>query len=478
VATAKRVLSLTVNPPPKAALWVTDGGDDLVHSFPLTAAGNAPPSATIGGALTRVNLAGGIVVDKTGAVYVANVGTPSITVYAPGAKGNVAPVRTIFGSLTGLAEPTGITLDSAGLLYVPNQTANTITVYAAGANGNVAPAQTISGFDTELNQPMGVTVDSVGHIWVANAAGNLLTEYAPGATGDAVPVGIFRGLSTMLNDPVALAQDASGRVLAANRLGESVAAFTPAPPFGNTAPAFTISGGQSQLSYPRGLDVDNADNLYVTNQFGGVNVYAPNSSSPTTVIAGAKTGLAYPYSVALAPPLQIATASIPVAAIENRYTARLVANLGTAPFRWRVTKGHLPKGLTLTRNGVIRGVARRLGTFRFTVAVTDSTRRAMRDSRRLMLTVRRAPAVTGVRPAHGKRAGRTKVTITGSGFATGRAATIIAFGRLRALAVHCHSKTRCTADAPPHAVGAVKVTASVHGLMSRHTPRDRYTYSR
>jgi hypothetical protein len=476
VAQASRIVSLTVNPPPKAAVWVTDFGDNLIHSFPLGATGNTSPSATIGGALTGLNSTGGIVVDKTGAVYVSNAATPSITVYAPGASGNVAPVRTISGPHTGLAGPAGITLDADGLLYVANQADSTITVYPAGAAGDVSPIQTISGSDTELNQPSGLVLDAAGHLWAANAPANLLTEYPAGANGDVPPIGVFRGLATMLNDPMALAQDASGHVLVANVLGESVTAFTPAPPFGNTGPAFTISGSQSQLSYPHGIDVDNANNLFVANQFGGVNVYAPNSSAPSAVIAGAATGLAYPHSLAVAPPLGIATASLPAAALGRRYSRRLVADLGTAPFRWRVSSGHLPKGLTLTRGGLIKGFARRRGTFRFTVAVRDSTRHSMRDSRRLSLDVRRAPVVTRIRRAHGPRAGGTRVTIIGSGFA-GRAATIISFGRLRALRVRCHSQ-QCTLRAPPHAPGAVSVAVTVDGLMSAPSRRARYVYLR
>jgi hypothetical protein len=478
VARATRTLSLKVNPPPKAAVWVTDGGDNLIHSFPLTASGNSPPSVTIGGSLTGLNSLGGIAVDKTGAVYVSNSATPSIAVFAPGASGNVAPVRTVAGPDTGLSVPAGIALDAAGQLYVTDAGDNAITVYAAGAGGDVQPLQTISGLHTELSQPMGVVVDSAGHIWAANAAANLLTEYAAGASGDVDPIGVFRGLSTTLNNPVALAQDAAGRILAANILGESVTVFTPGPPFGNVAPTFTISGSQSQLSYPRGLDVDNANNLYVANQFGGVNVYAPNTTTPRTVITGSATGLAYPHSLAVAPPLSIATSSLPAAALGRRYTARLVADLGTAPLHWRVTKGHLPRGLKVTRAGLIRGIPRRLGTFHFTVAVTDSTRHAMRDSRRLTVTVKRAPVVTGIRPAHGPRTGLTTVTITGSGFATAARATIFDFGRLRALAVHCGSHTRCTAQAPPHAVGAVHVRATFDRLASAQTRRDRYNYTR
>jgi sugar lactone lactonase YvrE len=477
-AQARRTVSLKVNPPPKAAVWVTDVGDDLIHSFALSASGNAAPSTTIGGSLTAINIAGGIVIDPTGAVDVSNVATPSIVTFAPGASGNVAPVRTIAGPATGLAQPAGLALDSGGLLYAANQASNTITVYAAGAAGDAAPVRTISGADTELSQPAGVVVDGAGHLWVANASGNLLTEYAPGASGDAVPVGVFRGLSTGLNQPSAIAIDGSGRLLVANRLGQSVTAFTGQPPFGNTIPAFTISGGASQLSYPRGLDLDAAGNLYVANQFGGVNVYAPGAGVPTSVIAGAATGLASPGSLAVAPPLAIATASLPAAAVGRRYATRLAADLGTAPLHWRIGHGHLPRGLVLTPAGRIAGVPRRRGRFTITVTVTDSTRPAMHDSATLSVTVGRAPAVTGLAPAQGARAGGGTVTITGSGFATARGGTVVAFGRLRALSVHCRSRARCVVVPPPHAAGAVHVTVRVRGIRSRRTRRNRYRYTR
>ena len=476
VAQASQTLTLTVNPPPKAAVWVTDGGDNLIHSFPLTASGNASPSATIGGAATGLNSLGGIAVDKTGAVYGSNSGTPSIAVFAPGTSGNVAPVRTIAGPDTGLSVPAGIALDNAGLLYVADEGDNAITVYAAGAQGDAQPVQTISGRDTELSQPMGVVVDSAGHIWAASAGTNLLTEYAVGASGDSVPIGTYRGLATTLNDPAAVALDASGRVLAANTFGESVTAFTGAPPFGNVAPAFTISGSQSQLSYPRGLDVDNAGSLYVANQFGGVNVYAPNTTAPLRVITGAATGLASPHALAVAPPMSIATASLPTAALQRDYTVRLIANLATAPSHWRITRGRLPKGLTLSPAGQISGLARQPGVFHFTVADVDSSKDAMHATRELTLRVRRPPIVTGLRPAGGAPRGLTTVTITGTGFATAPGATVFAFGRLRALDVRCRTHAVCTAHAPPHIAAAVVVTATVHGLVSGRTRGDGYLY--
>lgn len=478
VAQASQTLTLAVNPPPRAAVWVTDGGDNLIHSFPLAASGSASPSATIGGSATGLNSLGGIAVDKTGAVYASNTATPSIAVFAPGTSGNVVPGRTIAGPNTGLSAPAGIALDNAGLLYVADEGDNAITVYAAGAHGDARPVQTISGLDTELGQPTGVVVDSAGHVWAASASANLLTEYAAGANGDAVPIGTYRGLATTLNDPAAVALDASGRVVVANTFGESVSAFTGAPPFGNVTPAFTISGSQSQLSYPRGLDIDNAGNLYVANQFGGINVYTPNTTAPLRVIAGAATGLASPHALAVAPPLGIATTSLPTAALEREYTARLIANLATAPSHWRIARGHLPQGLTLSGAGQISGQARQLGVFRFTVADVDSTKQAMHASGRLTLRVGRSPIVTGLRPARGGRRSLATVTITGSGFATAPGATVFAFGRLRALDAHCRTHTLCTAQAPPHPAAAVDVTATVHGLVSRRTHADRYVYRR
>jgi hypothetical protein len=478
VAQATRTLTLKVNPPPPAAVWVINGGNNVINSFPLAASGNAPPSATISGTSANLNSLGGIAVDKTGAVYVSNAGTPSIAIFAPGAHGNIAPIRTIAGSDTGLSVPMGIALDDAGQLYVTNAGDNSITVYAAGANGDAQPVQTISGLDTELSQPMGVVIDAGGHIWAANATANLLTEYAAGATGDAVPIGTFRGLASTLNYPIALAQDASGRILAANIFGESVTAFTPGPPFGNVAPVFTISGAQSQLSYPRGLDVDNANNLYVANQFGGINVYAPNTASPSRVIAGAATGLAYPRSLAVAPPLTIATTTLPPAAVGRRYTAPLIADLATTPTRWRLVHGQLPKGVKLAASGLIAGVPSRVGTFHITVAVTDSTKQAMHARQKLTLIVKRPPTVNGVRPPRGAPTGRARVTITGSGFRTAPGATSFAFARLRALAVHCSSHKRCIAVVPPHAPGSVHVTATAGGLSSTPSRHDRYTYTR
>jgi hypothetical protein len=49
---------------------------------------------------------------------------------------------------------------------------------------------------------------------------------------------------------------------------------------------------------------------------------------------------------------------------------------------------------------------------------------------------------------------------------------------LRALTVRCRAQSHCTVHTPPHAAGAVDVTAIVHGLASARTRGDRYEYAR
>ena len=476
--TALKQFTIVVNPSPTAGVWVSNGGNSVLNAFPLTANGNASPTATLGGSLTQLNSPGGLVLDPSGKLYVSNSGTPSITVYAAGASGNAKPIRVLTGADTGLAYPDGLALDASGRLYVADSTAGTVTVYPANAQGDQPPVQTIAGPHTGLRQPVGVTLDAFGHIWVLDYANNSLLEYPQDASGDVAPIETISGSSTLLNLPDALAQDSHGRLLVSNLFGASVTEYANAPPYGNVPPDFTISGSGAQLSLPQGLDVDAANDLYVANEFGGVNVYAPNTGTPEAIISGGNTGLASPHSLAVAPPMQIATRSLPPAALGRRYAGRVIAILGVKGLRWRVVRGRLPRGLRLQLSGAIAGIPRRLGTSTVTVQVRSGTKRVPGQSRKLRLTVRRAPAVIGLRPARGRATGAMRVTITGAGFATARNATVIAFGRLRALKVRCRSATVCTVRTPAHARGAVNVTVTVRGLISARGRRNRFSYRR
>lgn len=73
-------------------------------------------------------------------------------------------------------------------------------------------------------------------------------------------------------------------------------------------------------------------------------------------------------------PFQVTTTSLPNATIRTAYSATLMANGGTSPYKWSIMSGSLPKGLHLNRTtGVISGTPATSdsGTYTFTVGVVD-----------------------------------------------------------------------------------------------------------
>ena len=77
--------------------------------------------------------------------------------------------------------------------------------------------------------------------------------------------------------------------------------------------------------------------------------------------------------------LAVQTTTVPRVKRKKRYRAQLEASGGVAPYTWKRTKRSLPKGLKLTRSGVIQGKAKARATKKVRVHVTDSagTRRAV-----------------------------------------------------------------------------------------------------
>ena len=70
----------------------------------------------------------------------------AILTFRGGADGQESPIRIIQGPKTGIKNPPGIALDAKlGELYVANMGTPSITVFPVTANGDVAPARTIRG---------------------------------------------------------------------------------------------------------------------------------------------------------------------------------------------------------------------------------------------------------------------------------------------------------------------------------------------
>jgi hypothetical protein len=75
-----------------------------------------------------------------------------------------------------------------------------------------------------------------------------------------------------------------------------------------------------------------------------------------------------------ATPLSIVTTSLPEAVSGTPYSATLAAGGGTPAYKWSVSSGKLPGGMSLSSStGIISGTPTAVGSFTFSIAVTDSS---------------------------------------------------------------------------------------------------------
>ena len=160
--------------------------------------GNVKPIATLGGSATGAQ---GVAVDSSGKVYVTtqfnadadNDFWGAVTVFSPVGKGELKPIATMRPTAnTGLAENGGIAVDSSGKIYVANQLGyGSVTIYAPGSSGDVKPIATIKGGGTGLDSPLDVALDSSRKIYVSRGKGNV-TVYPAASDGNIAPIGAFR----------------------------------------------------------------------------------------------------------------------------------------------------------------------------------------------------------------------------------------------------------------------------------------------
>jgi putative Ig domain-containing protein/IPT/TIG domain-containing protein/SMP-30/gluconolaconase/LRE-like protein len=476
VQRARRSLTLTINPPPPARVWVGNGANSDVNAFPLTATATTAPTGGLNGSLTGLNGVGALAFDPTGDLYVASTNTSAVEMFASGASGNVAPSRILSGPLTGIVTPHGLAFDANQRLYVTNTAASSVTVFAAGAHGNVAPVQTIAGPGTGLSAPWGVTIDKAGHIWVANEGGDAngvysLTEYAATANGNQAPLASIT--SPQLSTPEGLAQDSAGNLLVANLFGHAVLRLTNRSPWGAETPSLTLSSG---LRLPEAVDLDAGQNIYVADESSGLVIYRAGSSTPRVTLNAGVTDVKAPDAVAVSPPLSIAMRRLPEAAVGRAYSGRLLAILGRGSLHWRLARGRLPSGLRLSPAGRITGIPRRASRLRLDVSVRDAEHPAQTATAAVTLVIGRVPVITSMHPRHGRLRGDEMVRIAGRALRTAGQPTTVTFGRLRAARVSCSSATHCIAVSPPRGPGTVTVTVTVGGLGSASSKASRYTY--
>jgi len=135
---------------------------------------------------------------------------------------------------------------------------------------------------------------------------------------------------------------------------------------GGSAPnTFTVTSG----SLPAGLALSSSG--YIT----GTPTTAATSTFTVTLTDSAvipvTVSKSYTITVTGAP-IVITTTSAPNAVSGTPYSAQFALTGGVAPYTWAIASGALPTGLTLSSSGLLSGTTTALGSFTFTVQVTDT----------------------------------------------------------------------------------------------------------
>ncbi|HWW20937.1 MAG TPA: immunoglobulin domain-containing protein [Steroidobacteraceae bacterium] len=300
-------------------VYVADSTRDIIRQVSpngvvTTIAGTAEIALSSDGIGTNAYFTnpGGVAVDPSGNLYVADTGNDTIRLIQPngtvstiaGTAGNVGNSDGT-GNTASFNAPGGIATDAAGNVYIADTGNNTIrkmtpagAVSTLAGTAGVVGSQDGTGAGARFNAPEGLTVDAAGNVFVADTLNNTIREITPTGvvTTIAGTAGVFGlsdgpGASAQFGNVYGIAIDASGNLYVSDLGGMTIRMISAAPQFvvstiaGNYLRG-TVNGPEAQAEFnvPRGVALDGGGNIYVSDY--GDNTIRKLSSGLVTTLAG------------------------------------------------------------------------------------------------------------------------------------------------------------------------------------------------
>ena len=283
-------------------LYVSTPSSILRFSNAESSNGNVAPVATITGG--QISSPQHLFLDTAAdRLYVANQGGSSVLVFdnASQMTGTTPPTRVISGNATTLVAPIDVAVDTSNnLLYVADGTSIRVFASASTILGNTPPVRNIN---------MGISIGGLfldaarNQLYVSDPGDNAVDRLDGASTQDVVGIvgGAIAGQNTGLARPRGLVLDTAGRLIVSNSTTPSITVYPSAgTATGDVIPVANIIGPQTNLQSPGQMALNSnafSGELYVVETLGGSVLIFTNMSTatgpvpPTRSIKGANTGL-------------------------------------------------------------------------------------------------------------------------------------------------------------------------------------------
>ena len=301
-------------------IYVADTGNSVIRKITpagavTTLAGTKGVRGAVDGTGTAAQFNGpdDVAVDASGNLYVADTLNHAIRKITP-----AGVVTTLAGAagLSGYADgtgtaarfsaPTAVALDSSVNIYVTdtnNQVIRKVTsggaVTTLAGSAGTAGIGDGTGSAANFNNPIGLAVDGSGNVYVTDTysddvrkitAGGVVTTFAGTAGLSGTTDGT--GTSGLFHNPEGVGLDSSGNLYVTDSGNSTIRKITTAGVVSTVAGTAGIRGSAdgtgtaAQFSFPTGLSVDSAGNLYVAD-YGNNTIRKVTSAGVVTTLAGA-----------------------------------------------------------------------------------------------------------------------------------------------------------------------------------------------
>lgn len=284
-------LTVSSNVSPSSLAWTLNGSTEIsnqkidINPNAITVAGGNGA----GKGANQLNNPNRFFLDKSGNMYIADMGNSRIQKWSPGATSGVtvAGGNGIGSAANQFDRPTSVATDSKGNLYITDQNNARIQKWAPGAT-------TGTSFIRVSYSPTSVFIDANNDVYVSEQSAARVTKFPAGTTnnidmGTTVAGGVGEGsISRALNGPTGIFVDANGNLYICDTNNDRVQKWEPYSQTG-----ITVAGGNghgsaaNQLANPLGVFVDKNGNVYVADYNNArVQKWAPNATSGITVAGG------------------------------------------------------------------------------------------------------------------------------------------------------------------------------------------------